>query len=84
MGEPVILVVDDDRETPEALSKALHRRFRADFRVVAERSAPGVLRALDDLRDAGEAVAIVVARPEWTLDATRRCDDPKVGNGLRR
>jgi hypothetical protein len=34
MGEPLVLVVDDERETLDALTRALRRRYGADYRVV--------------------------------------------------
>jgi thioredoxin reductase (NADPH) len=60
-GRPTFLVVDDDAETVEALRRALHQRFGADYDVLATQSAHHGLEVLQTLRDRGEAVAVLIA-----------------------
>ncbi|HEU4425822.1 MAG TPA: FAD-dependent oxidoreductase [Pilimelia sp.] len=72
MGEPLLLVVDDDRDTLDALTGALRRRYGADYRVVGEASATQALRTLEDLRASGAAVAVIVA-DQWMPELTG-CD----------
>jgi thioredoxin reductase (NADPH) len=66
---PVFLVVDDDRDTAEAVRLALDRRFGADYTVLGYRSAHDGLAALQRLRDRGRPVAILIA-DLWMPDMT--------------
>jgi thioredoxin reductase (NADPH) len=61
MGRPVIFLAAADGRVLDALAGDLGRRFGADYRVVAERSAGAALAALQSLADAGEDVALVIA-----------------------
>jgi len=61
MSWPVIFLVASDGRVLDALAGDLARRFGADYRVVAERSAGAALAALASLADAGEDVALVIA-----------------------
>jgi thioredoxin reductase (NADPH) len=61
MSRPVIFLVAEDGRVLDALAGDLARRFGADYRVVAERSAGAALAALRSLADAGEDVALVIA-----------------------
>ncbi|HEV8374024.1 MAG TPA: FAD-dependent oxidoreductase, partial [Actinomycetota bacterium] len=61
MSRPVIFLVAADGRVLDALAGDLGRRFGADYRVVAERSAGAALAALQALADAGEDVALVIA-----------------------
>jgi thioredoxin reductase (NADPH) len=61
MSRPVIFLVAADGRVLDALAGDLGRRFGADYRVVAERSAGAALAALQSLADAGEDVALVIA-----------------------
>ena len=72
MGEPVLLVVDDERDTLDALTRALRRRYGADYGVVGEASAMRALRMLEDLQASGAAVAMIVA-DQWMPELTG-CD----------
>jgi thioredoxin reductase (NADPH) len=69
VGEPVFVVVDDEPDTLDALTRALRRRFGADYRVVAETSALRALETLEGLRAAGESVALIIA-DQWMPDLT--------------
>ena len=53
MSRPVIFLVAADGRVLDALAGDLGRRFGADYRVVAERSAGAALAALQSLADAG-------------------------------
>ncbi|WP_053236410.1 FAD-dependent oxidoreductase [Sandaracinus amylolyticus] len=66
---PVIVVVDDQPASLEALRDALERRYHADYRVRAF-TAPDDARAeLADLRARGEPVALVIA-DQWMPGTT--------------
>jgi thioredoxin reductase (NADPH) len=61
---PVILIVDDDADGLSALRGALDRRYRADYRVIAHRSARAALEELAAIRRANEEIALVIA-DQW-------------------
>jgi thioredoxin reductase (NADPH) len=58
---PVILVVDDDTAARAALLEAVDRRYGHDYDVTAERSAAEARDRLQELRDEGRPVAMIVA-----------------------
>jgi thioredoxin reductase (NADPH) len=58
---PVLFVVDGDRAVLDALTRALGRRFGADYRVLGERTAAAALASLALLAARSEEVALVVA-----------------------
>jgi thioredoxin reductase (NADPH) len=58
---PVILVVDDDMAARAALLEAVDRRYGHDYDVTAEGSAAEAKDRLQDLRDEGRPVAMIVA-----------------------
>ena len=62
--KPVILVVDDDRESLASLVDALTRRFDADYRVAFNESASMALADLERIRAQGESVALIIA-DQW-------------------
>ena len=62
---PVLLAVDDDPEDLRTISRELHKRYGADYRVACEASAEAALEKLQDLKAAGEEVAVVLA--EWWM-----------------
>jgi thioredoxin reductase (NADPH) len=68
VGRPVFFLVNDDEGVLEALAGELRRRFGADYRVLAERSAPAALAALERLAAEPEPVALLVAGQ--SLDGT--------------
>jgi thioredoxin reductase (NADPH) len=66
---PAFVVIDDDDATVVALAQALRRRFGADYQIHTEQSARRCLALLDRLREAGTAVAVLIAdlwMPEMT------------------
>jgi thioredoxin reductase (NADPH) len=63
-GQPVILLVADDGRVLDPLAADLGRRFGADYRVVAARSAAEALAVLGPLAAGPEEVALVVADHE--------------------
>jgi len=60
-NRPVLLLVDEDRETLEALRRALERRLSADYQILAEAEPEGGLSVLDQLRERDEQVAVIIA-----------------------
>jgi thioredoxin reductase (NADPH) len=58
---PVLLAVDDDPEQLKHTRGELSRRYGADYRVICERSPATALEHLENLRESGEAVALVLA-----------------------
>jgi thioredoxin reductase (NADPH) len=66
---PVLLVVDDDPASLDRTGQELGRRYSSDYRIVCERSAPGALQTLDDMRAAGDEVAVVLA-DQWIPEIT--------------
>jgi thioredoxin reductase (NADPH) len=64
VSRPVILLVAHDRRVLDALAGDLGRRFGADYRVVAARSAAEALAALEPPAAGAEEVALVVAARE--------------------
>jgi len=61
---PVLLAVDDDTAALGHVAEELRRRYSCDYRVVCEPSANTALRALEDMRAAGDQVAVVLAA-QW-------------------
>jgi CheY-like chemotaxis protein len=61
---PVILLVGDDDATRSPLLSAVDRRYGHDYDVTAEPSAADAMRRLEDLRDAGRPVAMIIA-DQW-------------------
>lgn len=64
MGKPVLLVVDEDPGCLEETERQLRSRYGADYAVRAESSAAAAQAALEQFRDAGEPVALVLA-DQW-------------------
>ena len=62
--KPVILVVDDDRESLASLVDALTRRYGADYRVASNASPSAALEDLEQIRARGESVALIIA-DQW-------------------
>jgi thioredoxin reductase (NADPH) len=61
---PVLLAVDDDRETLDRIAGELNRRYGSDYRVVCELSAGAALERLKQMREAGDEVAILLC-DQW-------------------
>jgi thioredoxin reductase (NADPH) len=62
-----ILAIDNDREALGRISSALRRRYGADYRVICERSASEAIARLEQMRDSGEMLALVLA-DQWTSE----------------
>jgi thioredoxin reductase (NADPH) len=61
---PTIVAVDDDAAALAQVAEELRRRYTCDYRVVCERSPLAALSALEEMRAAGEPVAVVLAA-QW-------------------
>jgi CheY-like chemotaxis protein len=64
---PTILVVDDDVASLAVLSDELRTGYGRGYRVVSDSSSAEALKHLGALAEAGEEVALILARP---VDAT--------------
>src|SRR5919199_575595 len=62
--KPVLLAVDDDPETLGEIEHELRNRYDTDYRIVCEGSAEGAMRRLQELKNTGEEVAVVLA-DQW-------------------
>jgi thioredoxin reductase (NADPH) len=60
MPLPVLLVVDEHRDTLEAVENQLVQRYAGDYRVESLSDPERALRTLAELADAGEQVALVL------------------------
>ena len=69
MTSPVLLVVDDDAQAMAALEQALHRRYGADDRVVAEQFPVAAVESLERMRSQAGPVALVIA-DQWMPQIT--------------
>ena len=68
-ARPVIMVVDDD---PRALGRTgdeLTRRYARDYRIRSERSATAALAALQQMKESGDDLAVILAA-QGTSDLT--------------
>jgi len=65
LRKPAILAVDDDPDVSATLDHDLSRRFAADYRIVVARSAEAGVQQVQQLRDQGVDVALVIAG--WRL-----------------
>ena len=63
------MAVTDDGEVLARLRQALEARYGAEYRVLADRSATGVLQLLGRLHDQGEPVALLIA-DQWMPQLT--------------
>ena len=61
---PVLLAVDEDEEALRGISRELHKRYGADYRVVCEKSPESALLRLRRFEAEGEEVALVLA-DQW-------------------
>ncbi|MDX1530289.1 MAG: FAD-dependent oxidoreductase [Rhodothermales bacterium] len=61
MSKPVILVVDDDPEVLRAVARDLRRRYGGDYRILRAPSGAEALDALDELRQRGDPVALLLS-----------------------
>jgi thioredoxin reductase (NADPH) len=61
VGQPILLLVNDEEAVLEALRGDLARRFGVDYRILAERSPAAGLVTLERLVAASEEVALLIA-----------------------
>jgi thioredoxin reductase (NADPH) len=61
MANPVLMVVDDDGPSLEAICGLLGKRYGGDYEIVAQRSSGPALAILDKLSDESAPVAVVIA-----------------------
>jgi thioredoxin reductase (NADPH) len=66
-SRPVLLAVDDDVADLRGISRELHKRYGEDYRVVCERYPEAALGRLQDLEEADEEVALVLA-DQWMAE----------------
>jgi thioredoxin reductase (NADPH) len=69
MSGPVLLAVDDDQAQVRELERELGDRYSRDYRVVCTASPADALATLEDLAQAGEEVALVLAG-QWLPETT--------------
>jgi thioredoxin reductase (NADPH) len=69
MAKPALVVVHGDQDTLAALERALQRRFRTDYQIVAADTPAAALDTLGRLRQAGGQVALVLA-DQWLAAMT--------------
>ncbi len=69
MGPPVLLVVDQDAQCLARTEQQLGNRYGGDYAVRAEGTAAAALAALEEMRDAGRPVALVLA-DQWLSGTT--------------
>ncbi len=69
MGPPVLLVVDEDPGCLARTEQQLSGRYGGDYAIRAEASAESALAALEELREAGRPVALVLA-DQWLSGTT--------------
>jgi thioredoxin reductase (NADPH) len=61
MSNPALLVVDDDPDVLRAIARDLRRRYGKDYRVLRASSADEGLTALDELKERGDPVALLLS-----------------------
>ncbi len=61
MARPIILAVDDDASVLEAVVQDLRRHYGQDYRVLRAASGQAALDTCTQLKDRGDAVALVVS-----------------------
>jgi thioredoxin reductase (NADPH) len=81
MRPPVLLAVDEDRDALEDVAAQLVQRYSHDYRVESVSDPDEALRALQELADAGEDVALVLAASSNLLERVRQLH-PHTGRAL--
>ena len=66
MTMPVLMVVDDDPDSLGMLDRTLQRRYGEDYLIVSEGSSESALDRLQELRAAGQEVAVVMVASAMT------------------
>jgi len=68
-GRPILFVVDDEPEALARIETELGRRYASDYAVIGSGSPDWALARLEELRERGEQVAMVLA-DQWMPDLT--------------
>ncbi|MDX2007873.1 MAG: FAD-dependent oxidoreductase [Meiothermus sp.] len=61
MAKPVIMTIDDDAQVLAAIAQDLRRKYGADYRIVRASSGMEALEALAQLKERGDAVALLLS-----------------------
>ncbi len=61
MAKPAIVAVDDDPQVAAAVARDLRQRYAEEYRIVAANSGAEALEAIQQLKDRGDAVALLLA-----------------------
>jgi thioredoxin reductase (NADPH) len=69
MPDPVILVIEEDEAALADVERELHDRYDRSYRIICTPSAGDALRELEQLGEAGEQVALVIAA-QWLAGTT--------------
>lgn len=64
MGRPILLVLDDEPQSLQAVQEELRRRYGSDYDVLGETSATRALQRLEGLRGEGREIPLVFADHE--------------------
>jgi thioredoxin reductase (NADPH) len=73
MAKPVLMVVDDEDASLQALTRELESRYGAHYKVVSGSSAEVALARLAELKAAGADVPLVLADQRMPGMAGRSC-----------
>ncbi len=77
MPKPALLVVDDDPDVLRAIARDLRRHYGQDYRVLRAASGDEALAALDELKERGDPVALLLSDQRMHLVA-RIEEHPKI------
>jgi thioredoxin reductase (NADPH) len=61
MPDPVLFVLDDDREALASVATALRRRFGADYQIMTDSRPAAALAWIEQACERGETIALVIA-----------------------
>ena len=61
MAKPAIVAVDDDPQVAAAVARDLRQRYAENYRIVAANSGAEALEVLQQLKDRGDTVALLLA-----------------------
>ena len=61
MEKPVILAVDDEPAVLRSVARDLRKQYGEDYRILRADSGPAALDALDELKDRGDTVALLLS-----------------------
>lgn len=61
MAKPILLTVDDDPQVLRAVARDIRRQYGSDYRVLRAESGQQALEALDELKERGDPVALLLS-----------------------